>query len=186
MKRKLIATTLSLVLLPFTVVADDFSGHRVGIGFVSTDIENTQGERVDWGSGFKLEYGYDINKIVGVNLSYSNTSDGVQHYFNSQRVGADISTNTFKFDTDIGYTFQQNNFAIKPYGALGFASYKDKLDIHLGDGNTSSHSYKESTPYFGFGVRGTLAQGLYADLRLDYLLDDAYTDQFSFTVGYKF
>ncbi|MDD1795330.1 porin family protein, partial [Enterovibrio sp. ZSDZ42] len=173
-------------LLPFSVAANDFSGHRVGIGFTTTDIENTQGERVDWGSGFKLEYGYDINRIFGVNLSYSNTSDSVQYYFNSQRFGADLSTNTFKFDADIGYTFQQNNFSIKPYGAVGFANYKDTLDIHFGDSNSSSRSYKESAPYFGIGVRGALTQGLYADLRLDYLMDDAYTDQFSLTVGYKF
>ncbi|WP_283131017.1 porin family protein [Enterovibrio norvegicus] len=186
MKKTLAVGTAFILSFSAVSIADDFSGHRVGIGFISTDIENSQGERVDWGSGVKIEYGYDINRIFGVNLSYSNTSDSVQYSYNSQRYGSDLSTSTFKFDTDIGYTFQHDNFAIKPYGALGVASYKDKLDIHLGDANSTSLSYSDSAPYFGIGVRGSLDHGIYADLRLDYLLDDVYTDQFSLSVGYKF
>ncbi|CZF79648.1 hypothetical protein GCE9029_01580 [Grimontia celer] len=185
MKKAVLASTI--FLLPFAAFANDYSGHRVGIGYVETEIENTVGSRVDWGTGFKLEYGYDINKIFGVNFSYNNTSDSVNLQHQGQTIlGADQKRHTFKLDTDIGYTFDVRGFLIKPYGAIGIASYTENQDINVADNSSMSHSFSDTAVYFGGGVRASLPQGLYADIRADFLADDDMTDQVSLSIGYRF
>ncbi|CZF87006.1 porin family protein [Grimontia marina] len=176
----------SIFLLPLSALAADFSGHRAGVGFISADIENVYGERVDWGNGFKLEYGYDISRIFGVNMSYSNTSDSVELIADGKRYGTNLKTNTYKLDADIGYTFDLNQFYVKPYGVIGLASYKDKYEFHAGDAGSTSSSYSDTAIYVGAGVRATFNDTIYTDLRIDRLTDDAFTDHFSLSIGYKF
>ncbi len=74
MKKTLTVGTAFILTFSTISVADDFSGHRVGLGYAKSDAV-FDGQSVDWGKGFKLEYGYDVNRILGVNTSYSRTSD---------------------------------------------------------------------------------------------------------------
>ncbi len=183
---KKIIFSCTLLCLPFSAITNADTGHRVGLGFATTEVEDYAGNQIDWGMGFKLEYGYDFNRVIGINASYTNTSDDVYHNYGSLRYGAEVKSHTYKIDTDIGYAFQLNDFSIKPYGAIGLASNREKLTIHLDDRSTSQ-SYNDNSLYLGVGVRTTLGMGVYTDIRMDFpTFDDVYTDQFSFSMGYRF
>ncbi|HEY7866705.1 MAG TPA: outer membrane beta-barrel protein, partial [Psychromonas sp.] len=74
MKNLVFGTSLLVVLFSAaSVSADDFSGSRVGLGISQTDLTvEDDGYEVwddDYGNGFKLEYGYDFNRIVGFDVS---------------------------------------------------------------------------------------------------------------------
>ncbi|MUK68296.1 porin family protein [Aliivibrio fischeri] len=175
-QKTLLATAL---LSSTTLYANVLEGHRIGLGFNSTSIDDVAWEDKYSTSGFTLAYGYDINDIVGINLSLNKGSG-------SESI-VDIDTSTFKFDADIGYTFHMQNASIKPYGVLGFAKFKEEYSI-LGQ-NISK--WDDSTIFAGIGTRATFNQHFYTDLRLDFINlkesgDNIFADQFSFTVGYKF
>lgn len=153
--------------------ANEFSGHRVGGGYSNTDLI-LDNRALDWGDGIKLEYGYDINQIVGINASYQN-NNGSKH-------GIDLDGSTLKVDSDIGYTFQFEEWSVKPYGAVGLARVNEKASY---DGY--SDSFKEISLMGGMGVRANLDMGLYTDLRYDFFnVDHQDQDQLSLTVGYRF
>ncbi len=91
MKNTLIIAAIST--LSFAAVANsDFQGHRVGAGISSLTMSDSS-DSLKFDTGFKLEYGYDINDIFGVNASYSMNSKNA--YI------VDYDFNTFKVDTDI-------------------------------------------------------------------------------------
>ncbi len=179
MKLALKTLLVTSLLSSTTLYANAFDGHRVGIGFNSTSIEDITFGSDYSTSGLTLGYGYDINGIVGVNLSL-NKGSGNDSIFDSD-------TTTFKLDADIGYTFYMQNASIKPYGVVGFATFKEEVSVvghDLGD-------WKDSTLFFGVGTRAVFNQHFYTDLRLDFMNlkdgeHDVFADQFSFTVGYKF
>lgn len=170
-------TLLTASLLSAPVLANN-EGHRIGLGFNSTSIEEVDTPSYDYSaSGIKLEYGYEFNHIVGVNLSYSKASGDYWGPIESD-------STTFKLDTDIGYTFNLDGFSIKPYGVIGLAKFKEDLSI-------VGTSWSDSSLFIGTGVRGTFSEHFYADFRADFInleVDnlDHFVDQFSFTVGYKF
>lgn len=172
MKKTLIIAAISSV--SFGAIANtDFQGHRVGAGISGLTLSES-GYDLKLDSGFKLEYGYDINHIFGVNASYSmNSKSGY---------GVDYDYNTFKVDTDIGYVFDLGQLWLKPYGALGIAFANEKLSDHK-----ESLSASDTNLLIGFGVRAQSQMGVYADLRYDMSSYDVLdTDSLSFTVGYRF
>ncbi|GLR74137.1 porin family protein [Aliivibrio sifiae] len=169
---------ISLLSSP-TVFANSFEGHRVGLGFTATEVEDVWSGEDYSANGMTFEYGYDINRIVGVNVSYNKGSGDVSFI--------DIDTSTFKIDTDIGYTFQLTDFTIKPYGAIGFSKYKEEFSIV----DNKLGSWSDSTIFVGVGTRAVFNNHFYTDLRVDFMNledegEDVFVDQFSFTVGYKF
>ncbi|MGR6831872.1 porin family protein [Aliivibrio wodanis] len=179
MKLALKTLLAASLLSSTTLYANALEGHRVGMGFNSTSIDDIAIDSKYPTNGFTLAYGYDINDIIGINVSL-NKGSGTDSPF-------DIDTSTFKFDTDIGYTFHMQNASIKPYGVLGFAKFKEEGSF-LG---LDAWKWDDSTIFAGIGTRATFNQHFYTDLRLDfmYLKDgdyDVFVDQFSFTVGYKF
>ena len=173
-------TLLATSLLSSTALyANVLEGHRVGLGFNSTSIDDVAFDDKYSTNGFTLAYGYDINDIVGINVSL-NKGSRTDSLF-------DIDTSTFKLDTDIGYTFYMQNASIKPYGVLGFAKFKEEISI-LG---VDAGKWDDSTIFAGIGTRATFNQHFYTDVRLDFINlkengDNIFADQFSFTVGYKF
>lgn len=117
------ALLLSVSLFSAAAFADNQQGrHRVGLGYSSTDIAGWDGNsNTDWGDGLRLEYGYEFNHIVGINLSYSENSD-------TERVDgikADIDGYDIKVDADIGYNFDLDGFSVKPYGLIGLARHSE-------------------------------------------------------------
>ncbi|MFM2589069.1 porin family protein [Vibrio sp. TBV020] len=173
-------TLLTTSVLSAPVLANN-EGHRVGIGFNKTSIEQVLSPSIDYStSGFKLEYGYEFNHIVGVNISYNKGSGDFLPFIDS-------NNSTFKIDTDIGYTFNFDGFSIKPYGVIGWAKFDEELSV-VGE---NLGSWDDSSLFIGTGVRGTFNENFYADFRADFINlkdegDDIFVDQFSFTVGYKF
>ncbi|MCW8332343.1 porin family protein [Vibrio paucivorans] len=176
----LIATSL----LSTTAFANNFEQHRIGLGYTKTSIDLVNAPLAgDWGNGFKLEYGYEFNRIVGLNVSYGKNKD-------SSIAGIDgfnIDGSTFKLDTDIGYKFLLGNFNIKPYAAIGLANYSEKTSWGY-----IQEKWSDSSLFLGLGVRGEIGRNIYSDIRFDYagfdgdVWDDADFDQFSWTIGYRF
>ncbi|MEH0742790.1 porin family protein [Vibrio cholerae] len=171
---------LTSVLATGSVLAD-IQGHRIGVGFNNTKIEDALYDEDYKVSGLKLEYGYEFNSIVGINLSYTKGKETFYEYFESD-------TSTLKIDADIGYTFQlDNSLAIKPYAAIGLVKLKEKFNAF----DYPIDSWSDNALFVGLGTRATFAEHFYADLRLDYMNldddgDDIFVDQFSLTFGYKF
>ena len=174
----LLASLFTLALTPSVSASifedNEFSGHRVGGGYSNTDLI-FDNHSFDYGDGIKLEYGYDINQIVGINASYQNN--------NESKFGTDLNGSTFKIDSDIGYTFQLEGWSVKPYGAVGLARTHEKWSYSDGD----SDSYKDVSLMGGMGARANFDMGLYTDLRYDFFnVDNQDVDQLSLTVGYRF
>ena len=179
------------IILPFVStfsfatenVAEDVSGHRIGAGISNTEETLLNSDEHDLGNGIKLEYGYEFNKVLGINLSYAqNNNENI--YF--QGYSEKVNGTTYQIDSDIGYAFQFDGFSIKPYGILGFATYKEK---YSGELNSMPFQYnsKDTSVVFGVGVRANFSKTIYADLRSQYLiLDDSDLNQISLTIGYLF
>lgn len=181
---KTIATIIALSTATVAIANTDYSGHRVGIGFTSSEIDhlNSDYSNSDLGNGLKLEYGYDINRIVGVNISMD-TSKNDESYHG---YGYDSKVSTFKIDSDIGYAFLLDGFSIKPYGTIGVARVEKKLTLKE-PGDSITLKDKETSLLLGTGVRANFDFGLYSDLRFNFIMmDDHDVDQLSITFGYKF
>ncbi|MCG9546206.1 porin family protein [Vibrio sp. Isolate33] len=184
---KLFKTAATIIALSTTTAAyanTDYSGHRVGLGFTSSEVDHLDSDysNSDLGNGLKLEYGYDINRIVGVNISMDTSKDDESYY----GYGYDSKVSTFKIDSDIGYAFLLNGFSIKPYGAIGVARVEEKLTLKEPGGSITLKD-KETSLLLGTGVRANFDFGLYSDLRFNFIMMDDYDiDQLSITFGYKF
>lgn len=184
---KLLTTALTVIAITSASSAyaqKDYSGHRIGFGIVSSEVDHLDSNfsRSDLGNGLKLEYGYDINRIFGVNIS----SDTSKEDENFEGYGYETKVSTFKIDTDIGYAFFLNGFDVKPYGAIGFARVEEKITLNTPDGSASIKDNNTSL-LLGTGVRANFDFGLYTDLRFNFIMMDDYDiDQLSFTAGYKF
>ncbi|GEA60430.1 porin family protein [Vibrio comitans] len=178
--KKITALIASLSFLSIPAFAEEDNnepkaqGHRVGVGFSKTT--DVTFDDVDLGKGVKLEYGYEFNNIVGVNFSYAGFSDDV---FGG---ALKVDGSTFKLDTDLGYTFHFDNFAIKPYGAIGVVRLSEEWTVF-----GQKDSFDETTIFVGVGARATLFEHYYTDVRFEGFASD-YSDysQFSMTFGYRF
>ena len=95
-----LTTLISASLLSVPALANNFdSQHRVGIGYNKTQVADwLTDDTVDWGNGIKLEYGYEFNRIVGINVSYATNSDDE----NVGGIKAEIDGYKFQVDADIG------------------------------------------------------------------------------------
>ena len=180
MKNTILATILAASFATSSFAAEDysdeFSGHRIGIGWSKFDFENA-----DYGSGLKLEYGYDLNKYVGfaVSIAFNDGDDAYQNLY------ADWEGTSLKFGADLGKAFETENGFIKPYFALGLMSYSEDGRICSGS-SCISGSASETSIYYGFGLRGEVSN-IYLDANIHFAeLDGFDTDQLAFTVGYKF
>ncbi|MEC7308143.1 porin family protein [Vibrio sp. BS-M-Sm-2] len=184
---KMLTKTLTLIAVASTSSAfaqQDFSGHRIGLGVTSSEIDNldSNDSNSDLGNGLKLEYGYDINRIIGVNIAMDTSKDDESY----AGYGYDSKVSTFKLDSDIGYAFFLDGFSIKPYGAIGLARVEDKLTLKE-PGNSMTLKNTETSLLLGTGVRANFDFGLYSDLRFNFIMMDDYDiEQLSLTVGYKF
>lgn len=175
-----IASALLISSFASSAIADDYyQGHRVGIGYSWTQLSSISNSdyrlSTDYGDGIKVEYGYDFNRIVGLNVSYAQNNE--DWYFGK------LDGSNFQIDSDIGYAFLLNGFDIKPYGAIGLSRINEKFTYNSGASDKSS----ETSLALGTGVRMGFDFGLYADLRANIVLTEHVdTEQYSFTVGYRF
>ncbi|WP_159065040.1 outer membrane beta-barrel protein [Thaumasiovibrio subtropicus] len=171
MKNKL-ALTLLASLISSTAFAH-VQGHRVGIGFSSMEADNHS-----YGDGLLLEYGYDFNQIFGLHFVYERNSD---ISVGSWKGDGD----TFKFGADIGYAFEVEGAAIKPFFRLGFFSY-DESGFGCQWNGCWSTKYSDSGVYTGLGVRGMIGPG-YVEIGKDFFdIDNIDADHFHIKFGMNF
>lgn len=182
MKNTLLGSSLLLALFSApSVAADDFSGSRVGGGLsktgVTVEYDGIETWDGNYGNGFKLEYGYDFNQIIGFALSYETNNDTISY--------EEIEGESIKLGIDLGYAFPIQDAFIKPYGKLGFISYAEEY---------VSYGYRaefdDSSVFAGLGVRFQYSH-FYTDLGVDfYTLEDGpfdlYYVQSALMAGYKF
>lgn len=181
---KLAATIIALSTTTAAYANTDYSGQRVGLGFTSSEVDHLDSDysNSDLGNGLKLEYGYDINRIIGVNISMDTSKDDN----NTNGFGYDSKVSAFKVDADIGYAFLLDGFNVKPYGAIGVARVEEELTL-IAPGERLTFKNKETSLLLGTGVRANFDFGLYSDLRFNFIMMDDYDiDQLSITFGYKF
>ena len=186
MKKVILGISLLASFL-YTAVAcaDDFTGLRFGVGYVHTwltlDATDYDIEVDDQLKGIKLESGFDINRIIGIDASYETASESLDNVTNDS--GADATI--IKVGTDIGYAFYSEKAFFKPYVKVGFVSVSADDDDGYADGNSA---------FAGIGLRYQYDR-VYADLSTDYFFIDGDDDvaidyynylQTAFTIGYKF
>jgi attachment invasion locus protein len=166
------------ILSATSAFAAQFSGSRLGVGGSETSLAVNEGESFDYGTGFKLEYGYDFNQVIGVSISYENNDDTID--------GVKLSGLSNKISYDLGYAFplQAQTVFLKPYGKFGLVFYSEESSLGT--------SFDTNDVFLGGGVRFQIGH-FYADLSLDYfVLEDLYWDQkleftqTAFTLGYRF
>ncbi|MDN2482779.1 porin family protein [Vibrio agarivorans] len=168
--KALIPAILGTVLISSHALANPMEGHRIGLGFSSTEADSS-----DWGNGIKLEYGYEFNHIFGLNVSYAQNNDS--------EYGLKLDGSTFKVDSDIGYKFDLDGFSIKPYAAVGLARNSEELTYQ----GEKVMSYNDTSLFFGIGARADIGRHFYTDMRFDLpTFDSVDYDQFSWTFGYRF
>lgn len=182
MKKVLFGTSLLIALFSTaSVFANDFAGSRAGVGLSKTSVVfEYEGEDIwegDLGNGFKIEYGYDFNQIIGVAISYETFDDSISD--------GEIEGSAFKVGTDIGYAFPIQEAFLKPYGKLGFVSYSETYS----EDNYES-DFDDKSVFIGLGLRFQYSH-FYTDLSVDfYTLDNGTLDQkmtqTALTAGYKF
>ncbi|GEA51499.1 hypothetical protein VIN01S_23030 [Vibrio inusitatus NBRC 102082] len=154
-----------------------FSGHRIGIGVAST-METWEDEIYYSDTGLHLEYAYDANRILSFRLSRDATGDEF-----TQNITLD--TRTWKAGLEIGYAVSFKGWQIRPYSSIGAQYSKGHYSILQFDGEVT-----QTSPYYDFGVRAELEQGIYFDIKVDTfeLKNEHLGDiiQSAFTIGYKF
>lgn len=177
MKKVLLGVSLLTALFSTASIAadvseNDYAGLRIGAGYSNTEIELGSANASE--EGYKVELGYDINRMFGLNVSYE-TMTGELGNVSGDNDGASI-----KAGVDFGYAFYSKEAFLKPYVVLGGVSY-------------SQDDYDESSIYGGLGVRFEYHH-FYSDLGLSaYYLDagDVSSNDYKFshtaiTFGYKF
>ena len=186
MKKLLLSMLLCGILSATSVLADAFTGPRIGVGISDTSMtyegDDYELWRYDYGRGFKLEYGYDFNQMIGIGISYETNDDTIE--------GGELQGQATKLSFDLGAAFPiRNAFPIhytflKPYAKLGLMYYSEE--------SSRWGEFDDDNIFVGFGGRFQ-SNHFYADLSLDYYLFDdefAYLDigltQTALTVGYKF
>ncbi|MBA5761005.1 porin family protein [Vibrio sp. 404] len=160
------------------VVASESNAFRLGVGYSETDIEVLSNSD-DYGTGFKVELGYDVNPYVGIKLSYEQNEGDI----GSTNVSYEGST--VKGGFDLGYPVESPIGVFKPYVTLGFSGYSEESNL-LGGSRFSSSQF-----YYGIGARYTSSVNVYLDLSYDlFEVEDAVLSydmtQLAFTVGYQF
>ncbi len=158
----------ALLLVSPSLYAKDFSGHRVGIGMVDSGYLPKNVALV--------EYGYEFNRIIGVNISGSSYKES---YYQEGYPDSLTYNGTYaRISSDIGYTFDFNGWDLKPYVLIGM--------ISLSESKTISNSSTGEVQYGG-GLRATLDFGVYLDLSFKAMdLQDRDGKESSLTIGYKF
>lgn len=173
----LLSTSFLTHALSFSLNNNFKPSARIGIGYSDTNVEDFINQDLDYGSGIKIEAGYDINRVFGVHTSLE-WNEGSEGFVTIEGV-------TWKVGGDIGYQFDAGKMLqVKPYAMLGVANYSQETHALF-----TKASFDSTDLYTGFGVRATSKQGLYAAVEYSYTPEvnthiDMY--QLSVTIGMKF
>ncbi|MGL6314870.1 outer membrane beta-barrel protein [Vibrio sp. WXL103] len=142
--------------------------HRLAIGKTRADFtfsSSNQDKQQVQGDGFKVEYSYDFNRLIGIHGSLEQAKKN------------QLATDTIKVGADIGYPLSIGSVSFKPFIASGLFYY-DEPD------------YDDLGPYYGFGLRINYLSA-FIEARKDYLnmqfnRGDLELEQAALTLGFGF
>ncbi|WGY44779.1 outer membrane beta-barrel protein [Vibrio sp. ABG19] len=187
MMKYTLATAAVIALLAGTAQAEQtnfdgltVSGSLVGQGIDFIDEDDNVDDTIH-SAGFGIQFDYSVNRIVGVTGGYTSTSsdDNDLDAFN-----LDLDTERFYSGVNLGYRFEGQDWAVKPFGVVGFNTIKTAFTK-----KTENKLYKESfhKVYLGAGAAVSYKQ-LTATLETDasILEDDVIFVESRLTLGYRF
>ena len=190
MRKLVVLITLSL-LVSGQAFAKEFRGSRVGIGYGFTmgDYDNWNDIWYDGksGGGLALTYGYDFNRVVGLNINYQGNK-GTEDK-------SELSGTSSSFDLDIGWAMDFDSWYLKPYGAIGYG--KHLQDVKQYKGHSCSYgvcsdifhedSFNEGGILIGVGFRAQLNNDVFFELRDDSIVgSDIISGRTALLVGFRF
>lgn len=183
-----LATAVSvLALLSGNVQAEqtDFDGLTVsgsligqGIDFVDDGYD---AEDTIHSTGFGIQFDYSINRIVSITGGYTNTSADDKAL---DKVKLDLDTERFYSGVNLGYRFEGEQWAVKPFGVIGFNTIETEFNF---DPTNTSDKKTYNKLYAGTGVAVSYKQ-LTATLETDIseLEQDVLFVESRLTLGYRF
>ncbi|ELE8118487.1 porin family protein [Vibrio fluvialis] len=177
MKFTLITVTLATLLSGVAQAEQvDFDGLSVGASVVGQAYNDTSDHNSDDDTtqftGYGIQFDYSMNKILGITGGYTNTS--------SDDWGLDLKTERFYTGANIGYRFEGEQWAVKPFGTIGF----NTIEATVKDFSVNKTFNK---PYLGVGV-SLMYKQLFATLATDAtkLDSDVVFVESRLTLGYRF
>lgn len=158
------------------VMADDsglYLGGAIGTsgvddgGLFSSVREPVTFEAED--NAYRIIAGYKFNRIVSLELQYTDYGDVVAKYPLSSNAGFTWTPQVFSIAANLGYTFDNG---VRPFGTIGLSSID--LDMKYSDGSRPSSSEFDDSGAgvrVGFGVEYTPEKLSELSLRLGYEAD---------------
>lgn len=171
---------LILMLSTLTEAKEDGYGWYIGLGvgatayedsgFVKNEQPSVQDEVTKNSSGYKVYAGYQINKIIATEISYTGYGTFSSSSYAHSAYAGSASAN-------VGYTFLEG--MLRPYGLLGLSYVNnnfphDEVDIKPNAFSVHSGIGLDYTPNFtaGFGLRVAFEGDTYS-----YTVKDTATDE---------
>ena len=189
MKKIIFASLLAFGLTSSAIASEDGSGAYIGLAYGATAFDNGDGLSTitdDSDSGYKVYGGYQFNKIVGIEASY--TDYGTFKY----RSGKTLEASAISLAANLGYNFLDGQ--LRPFGLIGLSSLS--LDQNHGsvydDDRVLSVSYGlgiEYSPKMFQGVGFRAMWNIDAYSVQEYRFSDSHVEamgMFSAAVQYKF
>lgn len=156
------------------------SGSLIGQGIDFVD-DGYDAEDTIHSTGLGIQFDYSINRIVSVTGGYTNTSADDKDL---DKIKLDLDTERFYSGFNLGYRFEGESWAVKPFGAVGFNTIKSKFSY---EPTNSSDKKSYNKLYAGAGVAVSYKQ-LTATLETDIseLEQDVLFVESRLTLGYRF
>lgn len=182
-----LATVTIIALISGTAQAEQtnfdgltISGSVLRQAYSDTSDDSDDSTRFD---GFGIQLDYSINRIIGVSGGYTRSSSDD---FNGNGVSVNAETERFYSGLNLGYRFEGEQWAIKPFGVVGINTLKGRLDTTY-QGTSASLDDRITKPYLGTGVAVSYKQ-IAATLETDASLlnDDILFVESRLTLGYRF
>lgn len=195
MKKIILASLLAFGFTASAIASEDGSGAYVGFAYGTTAFADGDADEYvgadlkdNKDSGYKIYGGYQFNKIVGVEATYTDYGD--YSYPNT-----DLSPTAMSVGANLGYNFLDGQ--LRPYALVGLSYLnldQSKTDIYDKD-STVAYTYGIGIEYSpkvlnGLGFRAMWNTDIYIVDATDANTDDDYYAQgfgmFSVAVQYKF
>ncbi len=186
MKKIILASLLAFGLTTSAIANEDGRGVYVGLAYGNTAFaEDSAGTlKDDTGTGYKVYAGYQFNKNVGVEATY--TDYGTFSYTNTK-----ISTTSTSVAANLGYTFLNGQLRPFALAGLSYLNFEQTGTLIYLDDNTVAYNYGIGIEYSpkvlnGIGFRAAWDADIYV---IDAVYGDDYAEaygMFSIAAQYKF
>ncbi len=173
MKFSILFVSLASAIYSANCFSDEFKGLYIGGGFFGASASDCEYSGCNY-SGEYLEVGYDINKIVSVELKYGSGESSYNYG------DADLKIDFFGINAGGGFGLSW----FKLYGKAGLGRISESESLQYA-------SYKETAPTAGIGAQFQISgeqRGLYVKLEAFAVRfqDDTTGAAYAAGLGYRF